>query len=130
MEGVGRAGKWFMRGEGGAKLQGRGSLIASSPHSAEEARPLGAVSRGRGGKGDLAASPFPFRGTVEMSQSGVGPGSVRIQSCGESGRPCETAPTDRPHSRLVPARPVHKEPPLLGEKTPQLWGRVSLHPSP
>lgn len=46
VEGVGWAGKWFMRGEGGAGCWEEGGAFSSG----EEARPLGAVSRGRGGK--------------------------------------------------------------------------------
>lgn len=43
MEGVGRAGKWFLRGEGGAELLGRrGRKVASSPYLGEEVQRLGA----------------------------------------------------------------------------------------
>lgn len=42
MESVGRAGKWFLRGEGGAKLLGRRGRLLRHPHLGEEVQRLGA----------------------------------------------------------------------------------------
>lgn len=82
---MGRAGKWFMRGEGGARLlRRRGRKVA--PSSREEAQPLGAVSEV--GVGNEARphplSPFKEPGTDwrrgwARAGEGAGAGSVRAE---------------------------------------------------
>lgn len=80
------------------------------------------------------ASPFPFRGTVEIRGSGGG-GWGAGRRRGLSGFKAEVKAEGI--VRLPPRRDptpgwflVHKGPPLLGEKPQGQWGRLSLHPSP